>query len=200
MNTENTSLFPTNPSITLYDPLGELLGAGDGKFTYTFDDAVKLSGHACPTVAGAFLLVKVALDNLYPDGETPQRGGVSVELSAAHDEGVNGPLSQVFTLLTGAAAAQGFHGLAGQYVRKDLLRFNVDGAGLVTFKRLDTGEKISLTYSPATFPPAPGIGEKMGQVLSGNHDPELKKAFRTAWRQRVLDILEDGGKSTVHIA
>ena len=44
-------MFPDTPSIRLYDPLGDLLGAGDGHFTYTFDDAVKLAGHACPTVA-----------------------------------------------------------------------------------------------------------------------------------------------------
>jgi hypothetical protein len=68
MTTQSAPLFPLEPAITLYDPLGELLGAGEGVFTYTFDDAVKLSGHACPTVAGAFLLVKVALDRLYPGG------------------------------------------------------------------------------------------------------------------------------------
>ncbi len=45
------SMFPQDITINLYDPLAELLGAGDGRFTYTYDDAVKLSGHACPTVA-----------------------------------------------------------------------------------------------------------------------------------------------------
>ena len=42
--------------ISLYDPLADLLGATEnGVITYEFLDAVKLAGHACPTVAGAWL-------------------------------------------------------------------------------------------------------------------------------------------------
>lgn len=191
-------MFPAQPAIILFDPLAELLGAGDGKFTYIFDDAVKLSGHACPTVAGAFLLVKVALEHLYPDG-LPQRGDITVELDGDQEEGVNGPLSQVYTLITGAAAAQGFQGLAGRHERKNLLRFNVDGAAMVTFGRRDTGKKVTLSYSPSAIPPAPEMGANMGQILSGNTDPQIKSQFTAAWRQRVLDILADGGKSTVRV-
>jgi hypothetical protein len=197
MSSEN--IFPDQPSITLHDPLAELLGAGDGKFTYTFADAVKLSGHACPTVAGAFLLVKVALDNLYPGDETAQRGDITVEIAGGPSEGVNGPLSQVYTLLTGASGEQGFHGLAGQFVRKDLLRFNVDGAGMVTFGRRDNGQKVTLAYSPASIPPKINIGPMMGDILSGAASNETKQQFATGWRQRVLDILADGGQTTVQV-
>ncbi|MBF0443971.1 MAG: hypothetical protein HQL68_00140 [Magnetococcales bacterium] len=195
----NENIFPDQPSITLYDPLAELLGAGDGKFTYTFVDAVKLSGHACPTVAGAFLLVKVALDNLYPGDEIPQRGDITVEIAGGPSEGVNGPLSQVYTLLTGASGVQGFHGLAGQFVRKDLLRFGVAGAGMVTFARRDNGKKVTLAYSPASIPPRANIGPMMGEILSGGASNETKQQFATGWRQRVLDILADGGQSTVQV-
>jgi hypothetical protein len=48
-------LFDAGPCLTVHDPLAELLGAGDGTWTYTFDDAVRLAGHACPTVAGAYV-------------------------------------------------------------------------------------------------------------------------------------------------
>ncbi|MBF0382596.1 MAG: hypothetical protein HQL69_16365 [Magnetococcales bacterium] len=193
-----TLMFPDQPAITLFDPLAELLGAGDGRLTYTFDDAVKLSGHACPTVAGAFLLVKVALERLYPDS-LPQRGDITVELDGDQEEGVNGPLSQVYTLITGAAAAQGFHGLGGQYVRKNLLRFNVDGAAMVTFGRRDNGQKVTLSYSPSSIPAAPDMGADMGRILSGNADQQIKARFAAAWRQRVLDILADAGRSTVQV-
>ncbi|MBF0194893.1 MAG: hypothetical protein HQL71_10050 [Magnetococcales bacterium] len=195
----SVDLFPNQPSITLYDPLAELLGAGDGKFTYTFADAVKLSGHACPTVAGAFLLVKVALDNLYPGEEIPQRGGINVEIAGGPSEGVNGPLSQVYTLLTGASGKQGFHGLAGQFVRRDLLKFSVNGAGMVTFTRQDSGAKVSLTYSPAAIPPKTNLSSMMGEILSGSASKDTKQKFATGWRQRVLEILADEGKSTVQV-
>ena len=118
-----TSPFPATPSITLFDPLARFLGVGDGQLHYTFEDAVKLSGHACPTVVGAFLMSIHALKALYGE-ETPLRGGVRISMPGAVDQGVNGPISQVFTLLTGAAAENGFHGLAGQFQRDGLLQFD----------------------------------------------------------------------------
>ncbi len=36
-------MFPNQPSITLYYPLAEFLGAGEGLMTYTFADAVNPS-------------------------------------------------------------------------------------------------------------------------------------------------------------
>jgi len=64
--------------ISLHDPLAELLGATeDGIITYDFLDAVKLAGHACPTVAGAWLATVRGLRALYGD-DMPVRGNVSV--------------------------------------------------------------------------------------------------------------------------
>mgnify|MGYP003492414693 FL=1 len=43
------------------DPLAELLGAAEGgRLEYTYADAVKLTGHSCPTVAGAWLATRQA--------------------------------------------------------------------------------------------------------------------------------------------
>lgn len=102
-------MFPESPRLRLYDPLGDMLGAGDGIFEYTFDDVVKLSGHACPTVAGAFLVTKRAIRTLF-DHDIPQRGDMQVTVNGAQDKGSNGPFSQVLTLLTGAASENGFQG------------------------------------------------------------------------------------------
>jgi len=61
--------------ITLHDPLAEFLGAADkGLIEYGYVDAVKLAGHSCPTVAGAYLMTLKALARLYPDG-TPHAAG-----------------------------------------------------------------------------------------------------------------------------
>ena len=50
--------FNQAPKITLRDPLAQFLGATpDGLLTYAYEDAVKLCGHSCPTVAGAYLMV-----------------------------------------------------------------------------------------------------------------------------------------------
>ncbi|MEO5350872.1 MAG: hypothetical protein H7836_14690 [Magnetococcus sp. YQC-3] len=190
-------MFPKTPAITLYDPLADFLGAGDGHITYTFDDAVKLAGHACPTVAGAFLLAKTAMERLFP-GETPIRGDVRITMHGPVDLGVNGPISQIFTLLTGAAAQNGFHGLAGQFVRSQLLHFRESlPPGPFTFARAATRQSIQLLYTTEAIPPSPAIGELLPLLLSGQASDAQRELFRTAWRQRVLDILADNGRQTV---
>ncbi|MCC6869924.1 MAG: hypothetical protein IT522_13985, partial [Burkholderiales bacterium] len=69
--------------IVVADPLAALLGAAeDGRIEYRYVDAVKLAGHSCPTVAGAWLMTRKALAYLYAN-DVPQRGGVRVELRAA---------------------------------------------------------------------------------------------------------------------
>ena len=195
-----SSIFPQNITLTLYDPLAELLGAEDGRFTYVFDDVVKLSGHACPTVAGAFLMTVHALHALYGD-ETPQRGDIEITIHDAQDNGVTGPISQVFTLLTGAAADNGFHGLAGRFARSGLMKFlpGTTGPAPFVFERRDTGAQIGVSYNPETIPVDPAMGANLQQLIQGSGDEQVQQAFTTAWRDRVLAILADGGESTVSI-
>ncbi len=53
--------------IRFKEPLAETLGAVKGEgaiLEYTFVDVVKMAGHACPTVAGAYLSCKKALEAL----------------------------------------------------------------------------------------------------------------------------------------
>ncbi|MFC1602902.1 hypothetical protein ACFL3U_05000 [Pseudomonadota bacterium] len=190
-------MFPENPTITLYDPLGDLLGAGNGVFTYIYDDVAKLSGHACPTVAGGFLLVKRALEELW-GSEMPQRGDIRVTVFGLQDEGINGPISQVFTQLTGAAADNGFHGLGGQFARDGLLQFEPTGQPGFRFERISTSDNVTLIYDPSGISAAPTMGEDLGRILNGFADENIAKRFRDAWRDRVLAILVDEGKSTVH--
>ncbi|WP_130471609.1 hypothetical protein [Candidatus Magnetaquicoccus inordinatus] len=193
-------MFPDKPSLTLYDPLGHLLGAGDGCFTYSFTDAVKLAGHACPTVAGAFLLAKMAAEALFPE-TIPVRGDMRVTLPGPVGQGVNGPISQIFTLLTGAAAQNGFHGLAGQYVRSGLMHFaSLPSADPFHFERISTGQSVALFYSPEAFPPAPAMGQLLPLVLSRQASVVQQEQFQQLWRQRVLAILADEGRSTIRTA
>ena len=75
--------FADIPPITLRDPLAELLGAAEGGLIeYHFADAVKLAGHSCPTVAGAWLMTVRALRALYGD-EIPLRGNLAVAINTA---------------------------------------------------------------------------------------------------------------------
>jgi hypothetical protein len=176
-----------------------MLGAGDGLYTYRFDDAVKLAGHACPTVAGAFLMAGRAVALLYPDA-LPQRGDIRVTIPGPVGQGVNGPISQVLTLLTGAAGENGFHGLGGQHVRQGLMAFADPDAAVangVTFERLSTGARLTLRYDPSPIPPLPTMADDLQAVVSGSADSSVRRRFRAAWRDRVERILADGGAQTI---
>ena len=61
----NIDFFQDVETIILKDKLGRFLGVDDD-FVYTFQDVVKLSGHSCPTVPGAYLMTIKALKELWP--------------------------------------------------------------------------------------------------------------------------------------
>ncbi|AGA33336.1 hypothetical protein TVNIR_1672 [Thioalkalivibrio nitratireducens DSM 14787] len=127
------------------------------------------------------------------------RGELRVTLHGPEDSGANGPFSQILTLLTGAAGRNGFLGLRGRHRRAGLLEFGrpSEGALRCSFERVDTGEKVTLSYDPAAIPPDPGLGPAMQAVLAGTADAATRERFRHLWRERVERILADGGTTTV---
>ena len=184
------AFFELAPRITMRDPLAALLGASDdGLLVYGYVDAVWLAGHSCPTVAGAFLMVSAALRALYPD-EPAERGAVAVRMPAPETGGTIGVVAQVLTLVTGAAAANGFHGLGGRFVRQGLLRFapNDEGIG-VRFRRHDTGQAVQVTLDLASVPPAPDLRERMAEALAPAATAEQQRAFGELWQARVRRLL-----------
>lgn len=177
--------------IAVTDPLAELLGAAEGgRFEYHYRDAVKLAGHSCPTVAGAWLLTRTALARLYPDA-APQRGGMRVELRQASDEGVAGVIASIAGLITGAANEGGFKGLAGRFGRQGLLQFGVPMAGEIRFTRLDNGSSVELTHVPQAVPRHTGLQSLMRDALAPAADAATREAFAEAWQGWVRNILID---------
>src|SRR5574340_805498 len=122
----NKSFFDNVEPIRIKDPLAIALGAMDKNeaFVFTYTDAIKLAGHSCPAVSGAYKLTQLALKKLYGN-EIPIRGQIKVTFKGGLDHKVNGPISQVVTLITGAAGESGFKGLGGgRYNRQNLLSFD----------------------------------------------------------------------------
>ena len=186
--------FARVPAVTLRDPLAELLGAAEGGLIeYRFADAVKLTGHSCPTVAGAWLMTVRALRALYGD-EIPERGNVAVALRESLDSGVAGVIGSVAGLLTGAAGAGGFKGLGGRHSRRNLLQFGVAGIGSVAFMRLDTDAAVDCTLRLEMVPADPRLGKLLGAVLNGTASPDDTRQFGNLWQERVARILIDHGE------
>ena len=190
MNTP--AFFDAVPAIAVVDALAETLGAADGGvIEYRYVDAVKLAGHSCPTVAGAWLMTRAALRRLYP-GETPRRGEIRVELRQAIDEGVAGVVASVAGLVTGAAHEGGFKGLAGRFARQGLLRFGVPMSGEIRFTRVDNGRSVELSHQPQGVPRPAGLSELLRDALGPHASPAMRRAFADAWQGWVQAILTKG--------
>ncbi|HST29063.1 MAG TPA: hypothetical protein VLK26_11960 [Rudaea sp.] len=184
--------FAQAPRVLVHDALAQFLGAADdGLIEYGYPDAVRLAGHSCPTVAGAWLMARAALRALYPDAPA-ERGEIEVAMSAPEAEGTTGVVAQVFTLLTGAAADNGFHGIAGRFARSGLLSFgHSDASGIARFRRRDSGAAVRVAMDLSSITPAPQMRESMGRALAPDASVFERDAFSSAWQDRVRRLLLD---------
>ncbi|MEK6558813.1 MAG: FmdE family protein, partial [Planctomycetota bacterium] len=190
--------FNNVESIKMKDPLAVVLGAMDkcDVFVYTYADAVKSAGHSCPAVAGAYKSTQMALKVLYGD-EVSVRGNIKVTFKGGVDYKVNGPISQVVTLITGASAENGFKGLgtAGKYGRYNLMAFDKElkpdpkAICSIVFQRVDNGKQIEVTYCVEPVPTSERLDKLMPLVISGKASEEESEEFGNLWQERVKTIL-----------
>ena len=181
--------FAEVPALRLHDGLAQLLGASDdGMIEYHYADAVRLAGHSCPTVAGGWLSARAALRHLYPD-RVPERGGIGVYLNDAENAGVTGVIGQVLTLVTGAAAANGFHGLGGRHVRSNLLHYAQGDVAGVRFKRNDTGDEVEVEIDTSPVTGDPMMRPLMQLTMTGQASAVQRREFGRLWQDRVRRML-----------
>jgi hypothetical protein len=181
--------FSQAPVLAVRDPLADFLGAADdGLITYTYADAVKLSGHSCPTVAGAYLMVCSGLRHLYGDG-TPERGSIEVFMHGERDEGTTGVMANVAMLLTGAAPETGFGGIGGRFARRGLLHFAAPIAGIMALRRTDTRTGVELDLDAGRVPPAAEMSRLFSRAATGHASRDELQRFGMLWQQRVGQML-----------
>ncbi|MGE5516400.1 MAG: hypothetical protein ACM31D_11340 [Bacteroidota bacterium] len=189
--------FAQVPSVTVHDPLAAFLGApADGRLTYTYADAVRLAGHSCPTVAGAWLMTVRALAVLWPDS-LPERGRVQLSLPEAAETGVTGVVAAVAGLVTGAAAGGGFKGIGGRFGRAGLVDFATAIPATLGFRRTDTGDAVLAHYDPSAVPAAPEMRPALQRMLAGVEAAEDGATFARAWQERVRCILLEQADAVV---
>ncbi len=196
MKYENTAImtypefFNRIPKIQLKDSLADFLGAlENGIVEFSYLDVVKLAGHSCPTVAGAYLMTYKSLKKLYPE-TWPQRGEIKVEFRDAITEGVIGVISNVVTQITGATRESGFKGIGGDFVRHSLMDFDVPMEGMIRFTRVDNGASIEVDYNPIV-PVDPRQSQLMQKIRVQQASEEEKEEFRQIWQGRVRGLLVD---------
>lgn len=183
------SFFDQVEPISLQDPLSNFLGAFiDGKLEITYLDCVKLAGHSCPTVAGAYLMALQGLKSLYSDS-LPQRGYIKVEMRESETEGVTGVVCNTISFIAGAGGAGGFKGLQGNMSRNDLISYGADITREVRLTRIDSGASVELDYNPSTIPPSPQMLPLMKKMMQQMASDEERVAFGMLWQERVEKIL-----------
>jgi len=183
------AFFDQVQTIRLQDPLSNFLGAfEEGKLEISYLDCVKLAGHSCPTVAGAYLMALKGLEALYGN-QLPQRGSIHVSMQAGEAEGVTGVICNVVSFISGAGGMGGFKGLNGKMARNNLVSYNVPMEGEVTLSRTDTNESVTLSYNPSMIGADPMMQPLMGKAMQGLASEDEKKEFGRLWQGRVEKIL-----------
>lgn len=181
--------FADAPPITLRDPLAEFLGAArGGRMTYRYVDAVRLAGHSCPTVAGAWLMTVHGLRALYGD-ETPVRGEIEVFMQGGREDGANGVVATVVQLITGAAPETGFHGIGGRFSRHQLLQFDQPVQGSLGLRRADTGRAVQVALDAQVVPWPGEMRALLPRAAAGRANADELARFGELWQARVRQVL-----------
>lgn len=183
--------FKSIPTIVLRDPLSQLLGSAEaGLIEYSYGEVVKLTGHSCPTVAGAWIMTTQALRRLYGE-EPPERGAISVSMRDSAQEGVTGVIASVAGYITGATTDTGFKGIRGRFDRRNLLSFGQPIDGVMCFERLDTNARVTVSFNSAVVPPAPDMMTLLFAATEPDAGRAQQAAFAETWQDRVRRIFEN---------
>ena len=190
------------PPILMREPFLELLGQTRQPVPYTYEEAVKLAGHSCSAVAGAWTMTRKALESLYP-GSLPVRGQIKVTIPGAEEEWFVGVFGEVIKYITGAAPKTGFPGAEfGQaYNRRNLMTYLEKPSGtppakmLWIFERTDIGAKVAVRYdlgkvNPPATPERSELGARVARAT-----PEEAKEWHEYWNARVKFVLENADTS-----
>lgn len=178
--------FDEIETIKINDDLAQVLGAfQDGFIEYSYLDVVKSAGHSCPTIAGAYLMLKEGLKQF----ENPKRGEIRAFLKEAQEDGITGVISNVIAQITGATCKSGFHGLGGKFDRRNLMHFNADITS--SLRLIDaSGKSVDIDYNPNTIPPHSALQGLMQKVMSQQASQSESEEFKKLWQERVEKILK----------
>lgn len=188
-NMKYPEFFDTIQPIVLQDELAGFLGSTEkGIIEMGYLDVVKMAGHSCGVVAGAYLMAQKALAALYGT-ELPRRGHIKVELRREPETDNAGVTGSVLANITGAAFGQlGFSGLqGGRFGRRNLLFFGVDMDADVRFTRLDSGKSVKVNYRPGKVVVPRNI---LMSAIGPGATEESKATFPQRWQAMVKTILE----------
>ncbi len=179
--------------IIMFDELAKFLGTSeDGLLEYRYSDIVKMAGHSCAIVSGAYIITRAAMKILY-GSELPQRGNIKVEIKNNPDIDNAGVTGSVISNITGAAYQQtGFSGIQqGRFNRRNQLIYGAKIDADVRFTRLDTLASVKINYKPGKVVEPKSI---LMSAIGPSATIELKTTFPQRWQQMVKTIFDNENK------
>jgi hypothetical protein len=173
--------------IVLKDELSEFLGATEGGIIdISYLEMVKMAGHSCGVVSGAYLMALKGLKALFGE-ELPKRGEIKVELKDTLEDNT-GVTAQVLSNITGATSDTGFLGLPnGKFNRRNLLFFGADISANVRFTRMDTGKSVDVSYTPGKVVNPKGV---LMTAIGPDATEESRRTFPERWQKMVKTIFD----------
>ena len=202
------------PPIMMRDALIELVGQTNDPIPYYYEEAVKLSGHSCMVVAAGWTMTRLALEELYPNGEVPVRGQITIQMPGAEDEWNIGVIGEVMMYITGASPQTGFSGSIFKEnpltIRKNKMVYTEESVGTpppameYIFTRMDTGKSVAVSWNIALAQPPINekvLAEPAQKLAAGTATSEETEKFIKDWNDAALFLLENSvdGLVTVRV-
>jgi hypothetical protein len=188
------------PPIMMYEPFYKIFGQTTKPVPYRYEEAVKISGHSCGAIAGAWTIVRKGLEALYPD-EIPVRGQIVIYVPGAEDQWHLGVFGEVMTYVTGAAPITGFTGSEfGReddiFMRRNKMIFTEKTTPTEKwemewiFERTDTKKRVGVIFDVRKIKPSASKARiAMGaKIAKGEATPAEAKDYIEYWNGRVKHI------------
>ena len=130
-------------AISIYDPKMGAFGSVDGDkalMHFNIVDVGKFAGHLCAGSTSGFMITKIALQNLYANGEIPERGDILLTTSA------KGEPMEIAAFIIGVSD-EDHHGFMSWMIDKSLAKKK--GHLVFVFERISTGKRVKITWNKA---------------------------------------------------
>lgn len=185
--------------IKVKDPKAVMVGyrnPGDDIFEISLDDVGKYTGHVCAGIVSGYFLTKNALKELYPNGEFPVRGQVSIVASGNTDQ------LEVLSYVLRARFSEGEDIEKNSIVIDSSLQTE-PGITTLILKRADTGKMVKAVFNKKKLINAEKRKIMMPlkkKIMKGKATKEEKKQFAENVQKIVAQVITNLPEGVITIS
>lgn len=193
------TIYQKAGTIKVRDPKAVITGyrqAGEEIFEISLDDIGKYTGHVCAGISSGFLLTKQALKKLYPEGQMPVRGQISIAASAYTDQ------AEVAAYIVRARQHEGDEKENNHLIIDQTLETAPYTVTLI-FKRHDNGRMVKAVFDKSTIA-TPAMMKNMmplkKKIMNGTASPDEKTLFAENVQKMVKKIITNTPEGLITVS